>query len=106
MNLKDLQNKTPTASQIKENVVDFYELYNFARLNKRCCIIQTSHDYALCTMNCSLIRENYPIDSWQIDCRNKDRTIVIHYFYCLVSKLLPESLRKYSSAQDTECYGL
>ena len=30
MNLKDLQNKTPTASQIKEEVVDFYELYNHA----------------------------------------------------------------------------
>lgn len=106
MNLTDLKNKTPTASQIREDVVDFYELYNFARFKTRCCIIKTSSDYALCTMNCSLIRENYPIDSWQIDCRNKDRTIVIHYFYCLVSKLLPESLRKYASAPEVDCYGL
>ena len=106
MNLTDLKNKTPTASQIREEVVDFYEFYNFSRFTKRCCIIRTAHDYALCTMNCSLIRPNYPLDTWQIDCRNKDRMFLVHYFYCLVAKLLPRELRKLADSDYEDCYEL
>lgn len=113
MNLSELSNLKPSASYLRD-VADVSEQFYFSSHNKQVTIIHNRSGYHLCTFNCSLVRNNYPIDRWQVDCSNNSLIMIVHYFRCLIINLIPfarinstiendEFVRLFSSERTEKC---
>lgn len=78
---------------------DFIKCYYFADAHidnehfVQCGVIKNKSGYSVVTFNCSLIRPNYPIDTWQIDktySSSTDKYYAIHHFRTLVLRILSQ----------------
>ena len=57
-------------------------------------ILKNKRGYCVCCYNCALVKENYPVDNWQIDkiYGFSEQSFAIHHFHLLVLKFLKKKL--------------